>query len=421
MGERSTASREGGTAILWALIFVTITAGLIVSQTAYTAARRNTRDARYNRAAMAETFARSGMQDAVGWFHGRAEQPITEFKPVYEPHAIPPRIETIDPAIGLVREFAINGNLWGRYEVRREEARDVSAQRGISVPGSVWELGVRAFIYRKRSEQAHFDQAPNQLVGTKAITSELRWLNICAPAPAALCADQPGKVTLGAKAVVDGTTSIAIAYRDPATLLPAPTLLTATIDSAAVLSGSLLQLSSPSYDATPERVFGMRLDELRSYSDVTLETDVGASGWDWARLLAWLRSILTRSGTGTSADTTSGTDSTPRIDGRLIVTKSMRLDGKLQLVNSLLVVDGNLTATALADVQIEGMVYVSGDANLSAGKIDIKGLLVVRGEAKLGAGFLSTGTMLRYDAARIDQVRRTVGRYREQRSRNPAQ
>jgi hypothetical protein len=418
MGERPTADSERGAAILWALIFVTITAGLVVSQNAYTSARRNSRDARYNRASMAETFARSGLQDAVGWFHGRANQPITDFSPAYDPHGIPPRIETIAPDIGLVREFPINGNLWGRYEVRKTDARDVSRERGNLVPGSAWELGVRAFIFRRRSAEAAFDQLPNQLVGTKSLSSELRWLNISTPAPAALCVDEPGRTTLGSKAILDGAGSIAIAYRDPATLLPVPSILTPLIDAAAIVTGALQQLGSPTYDATPARVFAMSIDELRTYSDVTLETEVGGGGWDWARLLAWLRSILTHSA---PAEDAVATDSTPRIDGRLVVTKSLRLDGKLQIVNSLLVIDGNLTSSMAADVQIDGIVYVNGDATLAAGKIDINGLLVVRGTAKIGTGFLSTGITLRYDAARIEQVRRTVGRYREQRSRNPVQ
>jgi hypothetical protein len=403
---------ESGSAIVWALLFVVITSGLVISHTTYMAARRGDRDARYNRAGLAETFARSGLQDAVGWFHGRSNQPITRFDPVRDPTAVPPRIETLDPTIGLVREFEINGNLWGRYEVRHEQAQDISAQRGDLVPGSVWALGVRAFVFRKRDANCKFDEPPNQLVGTKALQGEIRWLQMNPPAPAAICVDDPAQVVIGRTAHVDGAGSIAIAYRDPATVTPAPAATEPTIQTGATVVGTPTQLPAPTYDAGVERVFAMRRDELRTYSDLNLDNPVGTGGWDWLRFLEWLRSAL--SGGGTAATTA---DAVPTIESKLIVSKGLRLAGKLDIKNSLVFVDGDLTTAFGTDATINGILYVNGDAIFDSGKVAVNGTMIVRGKINIGTGFLST-TSIRYDAAIIDDVRRTVGKYRSQRARS---
>lgn len=431
MGVRSD---QRGSAIVWALVFVAITSGLVVTHTAFMASRRGDRDARYNRAAMADTFARSGLQDALSWFHSRSNQPITVFDPVRDPHGTPPRIETLDPTIGLVREFEINGNLWGRYEVRHENTRDISSQRGNLVPGSVWELGVRAYVYRMRDAKKSFNVGPNQLVGTKALTSEIRWLQINPPAPAALGVDDPGKVTLGAGANLEGGAVSAIAYRDPATL-PGSTDHAPTIAAGATVTGAPVQLAAVVYDAAPERVFGMRLDELRTYSDVSMDKNVGAGGWDWAGFMEWLRTVLSGGGARGAGDwdslgdadsaNTPGTVSpqptsttTPTIDSRMIVAKGLRLEGKLAIKNGLLVIDGDLTTALGNDTRIDGVVYVTGNAILDKGKFEVNGAMIVRGQVKLGTGS-GSNVVLRYDTARIDELRRTVGKYRAQRGRNP--
>lgn len=401
--------------MLWALVFVTVTAGFVVSQMVFMAARRGERDARYNRAELADTFARSGLQDAVGWFHGRSNQPITEFAPMLAPDADPPVRETIDPALGLVREFEINGNLWGRYEVRKDEVADISAERGDLVPGSAWQLGVRAFVYRKRDADKAYNQEPNQLVGSKALTSEIRWLQIHTPAPAAVCAADPSQVTLGSHAVVVGATGSAIAYADPAAMATPPPSDQPAIDASAQVSGMPYLLPVGGYDASPEHMFAMRLDELRTYSDALIDADIGATGWSWDRFIQFLLSLF--SGGGGAVD---AAPSVPTIVGKLVLAKGLQLDGELVLQNSLLVVDGNLTTTALQRTRIDGVVYVTGDALLERGTFELNGALVVGGRVRLGTGFSGT-TTIRYDASRIESLRQTVGKYRMQRGRSPAQ
>ncbi len=423
---RGLCELQQGSAIIWALLFVVITSGLVVSHTAFMASRRGDRDARYNRAGMADTFARSGLQDAVGWFLGRSNQPITTFDPANDPSGTPPRVETLDPTLGLVREFEINGSLWGRYEVRREEALDISTQRGDLVPGSVWALGVRAFVFRKRDAARKFNEEPNQLIGTKKLDGEIRWLQISPPATAALCADDPSKVVIGGGAKIEGGSMIGIAFRDAASITPSPSSSSPSIATGASVTGAPSVLATPTYDASPERVFAMRSDELRTYSDLSLDSPVGTGGMDWAAFLAWLRSALSGGGspmptmpmspTPTSPTTTPPT-TTPTIEGKLLVASGLRLGGKLVVKNSVLFVDGDLTSDTGADTKIEGVVYVSGNAVLDKGNFELTGALIVRGQVKLGTGLLNSVT-LRYDAAKIEQLRRSVGKYRTQRGRN---
>ncbi len=405
--------------MLWALVFVTVTAGFVVSHMVFMAARRGERDARYNRAAMAETFARSGVQDAVGWFHQRSSQPITVFDPQNDPSSDPPRNETIDPALGLVREFEISGSLWGRYEVRRESVADISSQRGDLVPGSVWEVGVRAFVYRRRDAARSFNEEPNQLIGTKAMTSEIRWLQVNPPAPAALCADDPSQVQIGANASIDGGAAVAIAYRDAAAIDPPPATTTPTFATGATVAGMPTVLPTAIYEADAERVFAMRLDELRSYSDATLDIDVGgaAGGRSFAQFLAWLRSLF---GGSIATSATTPVDATPDVLGKLIVARGLQLAGDFRVKNSLLVVDGDLTTAAGQHTQISGIVYVTGNAVLDKGEFELDGTMIVRGRVNLGSGAINRVT-LHYDAAAIEQLRRTVGKYRPQRGRNPGQ
>lgn len=400
-------------ALLWALLFVIITSGLVISHTSYMAARRGERDARYNRATMADTFARSGLQDAVGWFHRRSNQPITVFDPVYDPSGSPPRIDTIDPAIGLVREFEINGSLWGRYEVRKAEATDISAQRGDLPPGSAWELGVRAYVYRKRDDKKAFDQAPNQMVATTALRSELRWLQVNPPVPAAICAESPDRITIGPRATISGGDSIALGYRDPATMATPPTKTTPTITFGASVSGTPKLLAAPVYDAAANRVFAMRLDELRGYSDAVIDTAAATSGW--ASLWAAWWSFMSGHGTPTPPPSNVLT-----IDNRLLYTEGLQLDGEMVLTNSLLVVDGDLTASLAHKTRIDGVVYVTGDIRINTGELELNGLLIGRGKIELGKGFFGS-VKVTYDANMVETVRTTVGKYRSRRNRSPGQ
>ncbi len=376
------------------MLFVIITTSMVVSHTAFMAARRGERDARFNRASLAETFARSGLQDAIGWFRSRSSQPISAFDPTLDPTATPPRIETIDPTIGLVREFEIRGDLWGRYEIRHTEVSDISSQRGDLAPGSAWEIGVRSYIFRRRDPAAPFDAEPNLQVGSTSVTSELRWLHVNPPAPAALCVDSPADVRIGAQAEIDGSGGAAIAYLDPAVTM---SLDTTSLDAEATVTGSPAELATTVYDANSGAVFGMRLDELRAYSDALFD-EGGPDANAWA-LVKWLEEDETRR------------------SGKLVyVAGGLTLIGTIALEDVLLVVDGPLYDHLGHQTVIDGVLYVTGETKSGEGILKVNGVMISRGFVKLGDYRDVADIVLRYDAAAIERVRASVGRYRQRRA-----
>ena len=231
---------------------------------------------------------------------------------------------------------------------------------------------------------------------------------------------------MGWNGSVDGTSGIAIAFRDPMSMDVPPAETTPGIHGSATVAGAPAQLALSTYDASAERVFAMRLDELRAYADVILDQPVGSSGsgWSWEAFSRFVGSLLAGNDLATAAADSSATltstapePATPRIENRLIVTRDFELGGSLELKNSLLVVDGDLTTKAGQNTLIEGVVYVVGDARLDKGTTEIKGSLIVRGDLRLGTGFVNTASV-QYDVQRIEKLRRTVGKYRARRGRS---
>ena len=108
----------------------------------------------------ATNFARSGLTEAINWLRRQVVQPVTVFEPVLDTAATPQIIDTLEPDIGLVREFQITGNIWGRYEVWKQwdadpdparlawrqqvQVRDVSLLRDSN---SAWSSSMRALAW----------------------------------------------------------------------------------------------------------------------------------------------------------------------------------------------------------------------------------------------------------------------------------
>ena len=86
---------------------------------------------------------------------------------------MPPVIDTLDPDIGIVREFQITNSIWGRYEVWKEwdadpnstrlawrqqmQTEDVSDLRGNLSPGSVWRMRSIGYVFRRNDGSAAFN------------------------------------------------------------------------------------------------------------------------------------------------------------------------------------------------------------------------------------------------------------------------
>jgi hypothetical protein len=396
-------SAEGGAALLWAMLFVVITSGMIVAHASHMAAVRRELDARYDRKSLAEAVVRSGADEAVGWFRGRAQQPVAAFAPVFDPFRDPPVLETEDPGLGLVREFEIRGNLWGRYEVRHEGARDISAERGLGAAGAAWEIAVQSFVYRVEDPTRAFDEAPNRVVAQAATRTELRSLALALPAISAISVQDPALVTIRANAVIDGgahpglvhgdgpTHDTVVGTGDPidlAAVSPTPysTSPDPAIDPAATILGSPDTLRFLSMAIEPTKVFRLRADEVARFAD-----------------LVWV----------------PGRDPLPDdVRGALIlVPGDARLSGE-RIDGAVLFVDGDLSiGSGGIETQIVGMVFVTGAMKVE-GHLDLRGAVSVMGELTLGDG-TSPPAFVRYDRDVIDALRASLRQYRMRRGSMP--
>src|SRR5712675_1612201 len=143
---RPACRLQQGSALIWALFFVAVTAGLLITNSWEMQANRTAMDVRYRKSAHARMIAQSALTDATAWFQRQSAQPVTTFAPKLDPEADPPLNETVDPTVGLVREFEVRGGLWARYEVRKDECLDVSSSYG-ETAGKVWDVGARGILF----------------------------------------------------------------------------------------------------------------------------------------------------------------------------------------------------------------------------------------------------------------------------------
>ncbi|MEZ5963859.1 MAG: hypothetical protein R3F56_08450 [Planctomycetota bacterium] len=371
--------RETGAVMVWALIFVIVTAGMIISHSAYMASHRQSMDVQLKRKPLAANLARAAISDGLSWFQAQATQPVTAFAPVFEPTATPPVLDTEDPTVGLVREFEIRGNLWGRYEIRRQEAMDASLQYGVSAPGSVWELVSRGYVYRVLDTNVPFDQSPNRVVSTARVESLIRSVPLNLPATAAVGIDDPFQISLGPGGRVLGTTSVAAVAAPLTTLIP-PVLVG--------LVGTPLYALLPSYDSQATSVFRMGLADLRDVSDLAIVA--GSSGWLGSRQLAE-NSVLVH-------------------DGDLVINSSQQVTGSM-----LLVVIGNLTVQPGTDSNIDGVIFVTGNTDIR-GPFQLHGMLIGKGTVYLQGNGAGQDAVITYDSGAVQRLVQSLGRYRGSRS-----
>ncbi len=375
---------ETGSALIWALMFVVVTSGMVISHAIFVASNRKERDARYDREALGQTFARSALIDAQAWYNRQRVQPVVAFDPRRDLNGDPPVCDTLDQAIGLVRAFEIRGNLWGRYEVRRERVADISPERGVKTAGSVWSVEAQSYVYRLVDPALPFSAAPNRVIATTNLSTEMRSVPFTLPAPAAVCLDDGANFKAYPATAIKGRGSVGIAFPDSGAsdVAPAPIL---DINGAATVDGTPALSAVPTYDASAKSMFSMRLDELRSYSDEV---------WPSNRDGLTVRNRLVF------------------VSGDLMLTTGLNVDG------SLIVVDGDLTMTDAQNSVIQGVLYVTGDAFVS-GTLQMKGSIVVRG--RLETGQAGPGIQFEYDAAVVEDLRRRLSQYRLRKSVVPGQ
>ncbi len=370
-------SGEAGATLVWALFFVTLTVGVLVAHSMEMSANRRTMDTRYRRIDLAQSVAESGLTDATSWLRRQSVQPVTAFAPQRDEDAVPPVADTLDPAVGLVREFEVHGSLWGRYEVRRDEAVDVSTECG-EAPGTVWDLAARGYLFENLDPERPFDAAPNRVLSLQTMRTQVRGVALSLPASAAVIVGDPSQIELLDGATVDGVGGPALAFRGAAGNGNA---------YGRALQGVPASLPMADLDLSLEKVFGLREDRLRTLADVVVFHEKQLYGREMH-------------------------------DEAVFAPGDLRLDGEHGGLQGrmLLAVRGDFRAEEGNGSKFRGVLYVGGDAVLE-GPFRFDGSLIVAGRLKVGGG--DGEVTLRGSTSEVLALQGSLSRYRSGHDQRP--
>ncbi len=389
--DQRTGMTERGSALPLALFLVVITSGLSMSTLTYIAAERKKSETDFALQGQAVQLARSGLTEALNWFRRQPAQPVAEFAPQLDAAADPAVMDTDDPDIGLVRDFRINGTLWGRYEVwrhwagdpdadrlvRREdlETADVSTTRGDLAGGSTWRLRAVGYVYVRADADLPFDTLPNRVRASAQLESEIHRLSIALPSVAALCVGDGNRVTINTNGRVDGGTEGAgIAYPQgsgtPHRGRARDNRVTGTPELA----------PTPDYDDSMATVFGMTFDQLEGMADF----------------------VVTR-----NEDFPN-----PVPAGSLVVVDvpSLHFDSGAPLRGAgIVVARGNLMINQNSNSSFSGVLYVDGNLQVRQPS-ELRGSVIVTGTCTV-QGSSDYATLI-YDSEAVSAMQESLSRYR---------
>ncbi|MHC5065656.1 MAG: LbetaH domain-containing protein [Planctomycetota bacterium] len=369
---------ERGSAIPWALLFITIITGMVIYHAGFLAANRRMGDVQNRLTPLASSFADSGLTDALSWFTKQETQPVPVFDPQLDPAADPPVLDTLDPRIGLVREFEVRGKLWGRYEVRKSSTIDISKESGMSASGSVWDVGSIGMLYERVDPKKAYNEYPNRIISRTSMRTEIRGIPMTPPAPAAIGVTDPETISILPGGKVLGGDKPAFSYpptTDPTNeVMPVP----------GVITGTPTTVELANFDSSAEKVFKMSLYKLKEFANLVVPSVDG--------LPEEIRN-----------------DRVVFVNGDLNLAAGRRQRGRM-----LLIVNGSLIADNGNDTDIEGLVFVTGDASLGGG-FKLKGSMLVKGSFAIGGGIQAA--QVSYDQSAIDALKSALSRYRASRSR----
>jgi hypothetical protein len=358
-------------ALVLALFFAVFVAGLVLSGTLLLTASANTTETGFRLHGQARQFARSGLTDALAWYRRQPSQPVAVFNPRLDLTASPPIIDTDDESVGIVRQFEINGNLHGRYEVRKSEVRDISAERGTPGVGIVWLIKAWGYVYRVHDETKAFDEVPNQVLGIDVMEAEVRRMTLAPPGAAALCVRVGSNVTIGDKGALVGGGFTGL-YHQSAT--GSPTFL-----AGSQITGNPSVSAMADYDDSTSAVFGVKEDELRSLADDRI------------------------------SDPNFFPSPIPQ-NSLLFVETNVTFDAARPLTGTGIVyVKGNVTIAPSSNSFFSGFLYVDGNLVVGA-PAALNGVIVVKGTVVV-AGIGDRAEVI-YDPGPLITLRLEMGQYR---------
>jgi hypothetical protein len=381
-------SGERGVALIFALFFAVVAIGITVSGSMFLEAHRETTSIRFATKGQAMEFARSGLIEAVGWYRKQTAQPVMAFEPRLDASANPPVLDTMEPDIGIVREFEISGAVWGRYEVWKDWAadpdadrsafreqvccRDISDQRGGLSAGSVWRIRSIGYVFLRNDADARFDAAPNRVVAKEFVETEIRRLALQPPGQAALCTRTGSTCRIYTRGRVYGGDTASGIY------IQRNTGSVTVSGTGAVVTGGIAR--NTSYNDSMTAVFGVSLTELKGMADIALSDP------------AEFPSPLPR-------------ESLIVLDSDITFTSAQPLSGA-----GVVVINGDCRIDPASNSSFSGLLYVNGDLTVREPS-ELQGAVIVTGSALVqGASDYATIT---FDDGIVNQLRQSLGSYRQ--------
>lgn len=383
--------RERGVALILGILFTIVVLGITFSGTLVLQSHRQKTETNFALHGQADQFARSGLTDAVGWLKKQTTQPVTVFAPRRDTSVNPALLETDDPEIGIMRQFAITGAVWGRYEVwkpwagdpdpqrlawrEQHQAEDVSQARNTRSDGTVWRLRSIGYVFRMVDPSKPFDQLPNQVLGTEILEVEARRVTIVPPYPAAISAPEGTNVHINTKGRVYGQNGTGIYYGEgnqPTIGPPNPPRVSGT--------PSMAQAPPGTYMGSIEDVFSVSLEQLRLIADQVV--------------------------------TDPANFPVPVPDASIIVvdTPNITFDSARPLMGfGILYFSGNATVLPGSNSSFSGLIYSEGSFTLRAPS-EIRGSMVINGNLTIQGA--SDFASVYYDEEVLAALRRLIGNYR---------
>lgn len=382
---------EAGLALVLGVMFTIIAVGLVVSGTLSLRAHRVKTETNFRLYGQAQQFARAGLIEVLGWFRKQTAQPVLALNPVLDMGATPPIIDTQEPDIGITREFQISGTVWGRYEVwkrwdadpiparlawrQRVQCEDVSLMRGSAGSGNVWLVRSVAYVFQRTDTTRAYNVAPNRVLGSAILETELRRLTLVPPGAAAVCVGgSPAASGVYDRVNIQGAGAGAVYHRRV-------TGETFNVTGAAVTQGGVSSNSSSTvYDDSVTAVFGVSEDELRGLADDRITNQV-----DFPRPVPRQTLLFVE---------------VPTLD----FTMARRLEG-----NAIVYVRGNVN-------------FQTGNQSYFTGFLFVNGNLTMRETAEFNGTIVCTGTVdirgsadwinITYDDEALNTLRTEIGQYR---------
>lgn len=312
-----------GSAIILALVLMTVAAMLIVMGTRLLVVESKQTQQQTLAVAEAENAARAGLVDAINWYRRQNgyvayyAQPVVStptpnpgcagcqyIDDAFAPTQNASTQDTMDASVGIVQQYPINGatirlsntnNIWARYEIRKQPnpaftpppaptptvdprttVHDITGEKittALDGEGWIWSLFSTGYIFINNDSTKAYNQYPNKVLASAQMSTEIRKLALNIPANAAAMTPNMRNIVVKNNGILNGlsggTTYFACAAYSNAASGPVTTgggkisPSTSAIDTSAVPAVLGINASSPI------SIFGVNEAELKGLADFT--------------------------------------------------------------------------------------------------------------------------------------------------------